>query len=266
MEGHMDNPRIYGQAPYVVAVLHGGPGAPGSMAPVAEELASEWGVLEPFQTALSVDGQVEELRAQLSQRATLPVTLIGSSWGAMLGFIFAARYPTLVRKLLMVGSGVFEERYAAGIEAERMRRLSEDERARVRALIAALQDPTLEDKGASFAEMGALYGRADAYDPISDDTRDLPAQLEVFERVWTDAQAMRARGELVALGTRIQCPVVALHGDYDPHPAAGIREPLAPILRDFRFISLRHCGHLPWLEREARAEFFRIVREELRTS
>src|SRR5712692_10060037 len=54
----MQNLRLYGQSPFTVAVLHGGPGAPGTMAPVARELATEWGVLEPLQTADSLDGQV----------------------------------------------------------------------------------------------------------------------------------------------------------------------------------------------------------------
>lgn len=56
------NLRIHGKAPFSVAVIHGGPGAPGHMAPVARELANEWGVLEPLQTAASLEGQVQELR------------------------------------------------------------------------------------------------------------------------------------------------------------------------------------------------------------
>ena len=47
----MQNPRIYGDPPYQVALLHGGPGAGGEMAPVARELAGDRGVLEPIQTA-----------------------------------------------------------------------------------------------------------------------------------------------------------------------------------------------------------------------
>src|SRR5438045_4272159 len=108
----MDNLRKYGHSPFGVVVIHGGPGAPGSMAPVALELFGDWGVLEPLQTAVTLDGQVEELRAVLDENADLPATLIGSSWGAMLGFIFAAEYPAHVRKLVMVGSGVFDAQYA----------------------------------------------------------------------------------------------------------------------------------------------------------
>ncbi len=65
------------------------------------------------------------------------------------------------------------------------------------------------------------------------------------------------------MGKRIECPVVAIHGDYDPHPPEGIQGPLSPILKDFRFILLKNCGHLPWIEREARDLFYKILREEL---
>jgi pimeloyl-ACP methyl ester carboxylesterase len=260
----MHNLRLYGQPPFTVAVLHGGPGAPGTMAPVARELATEWGVLEPLQTADSLDGQVEELRAVLDEHADLPVTLIGSSWGAMLGYIVAARYPAHVRKLILVGSGVYEARYAAGIEQTRLDRLSEAERARALELMELLERPDTADKSLLMNEMGRIYTKADAYDPLTLDTEGLDAQYEMLVRVWSDAEALRASGELLALGKHIACPVLALHGDYDPHPAAGVREPLSSVVRDFRFVLLAHCGHLPWIERQARDEFFRMLRAELR--
>ncbi|MBN2487927.1 MAG: alpha/beta hydrolase, partial [Methanosarcinaceae archaeon] len=59
------------------------------------------------------------------------------------------------------------------------------------------------------------------------------------------------------------CPVVAIHGDYDPHPATGIEEPLSRIVKDFRFILLKNCGHYPWMERDAKNKFYKIILEEL---
>lgn len=50
----------------------------------------------------------------------------------------------------------------------------------------------------------------------------------------------------------------------DPHPAEGVRTPLSSVVKDFRFLMLRNCGHLPWIERQAKDEFFRVIREELR--
>src|ERR1051326_1805009 len=101
----MNNLRTYGKKPYQVAVIHGGPGAPGEMAPVARELSALYGVLEPLQTMTTVDGQVEELAAVLKEHGDLPITLVGYSWGAMLSYIFTSRYPSFVKKLILVSSG-----------------------------------------------------------------------------------------------------------------------------------------------------------------
>lgn len=263
----MGNLRPYGVAPYTVAVLHGGPGAPGSVAAVARALSDEWGVLEPLQTRDSAEGQIEELRAVLEDAAQLPVALVGHSWGAMLGLLFTGRYPRMVRKLVLVGSGVFTEEAAQGIGPTREARMSEAQRAREAELVAALDDPAGADKDAIMAEMGALSEAIDSYDPLDgveheDDA--LPVSYVVYTRVWSEAQALRARGGFLEAASHVTCPVVALHGDYDPHPVAGIRETLAPLLRDFRFILLERCGHTPWHERYARDVFYRMLREELR--
>jgi pimeloyl-ACP methyl ester carboxylesterase len=65
------------------------------------------------------------------------------------------------------------------------------------------------------------------------------------------------------LGKRIRCPVVAIHGDYDPHPAAGVRDSLAPVIKDFRFILLEKCGHYPWREQGAKDRFYNILKDEI---
>ncbi|MGA8849290.1 MAG: hypothetical protein WB564_05645 [Dehalococcoidia bacterium] len=78
----MVNLRKYGDPPFVVAAVHGGPGAIGEMAPVARELSQSAGVLEPLQTAATIHMQVEELRAILEDNASLPLRLIGFSSGA----------------------------------------------------------------------------------------------------------------------------------------------------------------------------------------
>ena len=82
--------------------------------------------------------------------------------------------------------------------------------------------------------------------------------------VWGEASKLRRQsGELLKLGEGIGCPVVAIHGDYDPHPAAGVKEPLARVLTDFRFIVLGKCGHHPWLERHAKDNFYDTLRKEI---
>ena len=246
-----------------MAVLHGGPGAPGEMAPVARELSSLRGVLEPLQSASSVEGQVQELRAVLHGSADLPVTLIGWSWGAWLGFILASRYPLLVGKLILIGSGPFEEAYAQRIMETRLSRLSEAERAEVFALMKDLENPAARDQPAALARFGVLMSKADTYDPLPHQSECLGVQGSVYEKVWREAAELRSSGRLLSLGEKIRCPVVAIHGEYDPHPFEGVRDPLSRILKDFRFILLEKCGHEPWFERAAKDGFYRTLKDEL---
>jgi pimeloyl-ACP methyl ester carboxylesterase len=260
----MKNLRTYGKAPFKVAVIHGGPGAAGEMAPVAHELASSFGVLEPLQTKTSLEGQIEELKTVLEKNGDLPVFLIGFSWGAWLGFIFAANYPTFVRKLILIGSGPFEEKYAERILKIRLNRLSEEERAEVESLYEVLDNPAAENKSEAFARFGALFSKADAYDPILQESDVTDCDVGIFQSVWQDAAELRRSGKLLQPGKQIECPVVAIHGDYDPHPVLGVQKPLSTILKNFRFILLRNCGHKPWIERQARDRFYGILKEELR--
>jgi pimeloyl-ACP methyl ester carboxylesterase len=259
----MKNLRAYGKAPFSVAVIHGGPGAGGEMAPVARELASGWGVLEPLQTATSLEGQIEELKTVLERNGDLPVTLIGFSWGAWLSYIFAADYPAIVKKLTLIGSGSYEEKYAAGIRETRLNRLSEENRTEIESLIEVLDNPTAGGRSTAFARFGALLSKADAYDPITYESEVIDYQVDIFQSVWKDAAELRRSGKLMELGKHIKCPVVAIHGDYDPHPAEGVQKPLSAVLESFRFILLKNCGHMPWIERQARDIFYGILKQEL---
>jgi pimeloyl-ACP methyl ester carboxylesterase len=256
--------RKYGSPPFKIAVIHGGPGAPGEMGPVARELASDWSILEPFQTAGTVKEQVEELKDVLEEEGRPPVSLIGFSWGAWLSLIFAATHPAYVKKLILVGSGPFEAKYAARIMETRMDRLSRKEKAEVLSLMDSLIDPTIEDRDRLMGRFGALISGADSHDPLPHGDEVVNCQYDIYQSVWEDAKRLRQSGELLDLAGKIECPVAAIHGDYDPHPSEGVRVPLAAILSDFRFIQLAKCGHCPWVERSAKDEFYRYLREELR--
>ncbi|MDD1698437.1 MAG: alpha/beta hydrolase [Methanoregula sp.] len=259
----MNNYRTWGRAPFATAVIHGGPGAAGEMAAVAHELSRSRGVIEPFQTEMTVSGQVTELKKVLNDQGDLPVTLLGHSWGAILSFIVTAKNPAMVKKLILVSSGVFDNAYAAGITRARLHRLSQKDREVLETLATKLNGPKNRDKNRIFAEFGKVIETADTWDPLLHTIEGVDYRYDIYENVWKQAQEMRTGGDLVALGRYIHCPVVAIHGDYDPHPADGIQIPLSRVIKNFRFILLENCGHRPWLERSAKTRFYEILNKEL---
>jgi pimeloyl-ACP methyl ester carboxylesterase len=260
--------RKYGSDPFSVVVVHGGPGAVGSVAPIARTLGQSRGVLEPLQTATTLDGQIEELRLVVEHNANPPVMFIGHSWGAWLSALVTATYPELVRKLIMVGSGPFEEHYVSKITENRLKRLSPQEQEEYLRLVELLDRSAVPGSAVSLSRLDELTHKTDSYDPIElpKDTielDDMADPVEMYQGVWPKAAELRATGELLRLVATITCPVVAIHGDADPHPADGIQQPLAARMKDFRMIMLEQCGHTPWGEKYAMERFYQILEHEL---
>jgi pimeloyl-ACP methyl ester carboxylesterase len=133
----------------------------------------------------------------------------------------------------------------------------------VRRLTVALTDPTQTDRNGLLARFGELISQADNFDPLVLAGEGLECDSAVYQGVWKQAAALRASGQLLQLGRQIRCPVVAIHGAFDPHPAEGVRIPLSTVLSDFKFFVLEKCGHCPWKERAAKNEFYRLLEEEL---
>lgn len=259
----MINIRKYGNEPFNVAVIHGGPGAPGGMVAMAKEISQKCGVLEPFQSVSSINGQLLELKNILENNADFPLTLIGHSWGAWLSYIFAAKYPELVKKLILVGSGSYEDTYLSSMNNKRVNRLTEEENLRVGTLFYILNEPNTPNKKEALCEFGELMSKADSFSPIYIANETLDFQPEVFHNCMKELNSLRSSGELLNIGKDIKCPVVAIHGEYDSHSWEGVKKPLSKVIENFKFILLENCGHTPWNEIYAKDVFYEILFQEL---
>ena len=265
----MDAPEVqtlrrHGLPPRSVAVIHGGPGAPGMVGPLARELAADGsGILEPLQTADSIAGQVDELAATLELEGAAPYKVVGSSWGAMLAVLTAQRHPDLFARLVLVGGAPFDRSGGEVTAATRRHRMSAALRTELDDLHSDITGPDPARAAAAFARSGDLLLGIDHLDPIVDHLEVLAHQLEVFEAVWGEVEQRRAAGTLLAPEAPLRCPVVVIHGDHDPHPLAGVVEPIRPLSRELTVQVLDRCGHLPWLERGARERFLSCLRATL---
>ena len=257
----METIRKYGKPPFRIGLLHGGPGVSGEAKPVAENLAKDFGILEFLQTEKSVNGQIEELYRQLISSAELPVILIGYSWGAWLGFLFASRYPDLLKKLILIASGAFDSEYNHDLMNIRLNRLTPQNKKEAERLILLLNSGNPDNE--ILRHFGKLMTIADSYGSLPEDDDSVKIDMSIYRPVWAEASRLRDTNELLNCADRISCPVVAIHGIYDSHPIAGVEKPLSAKLDDFRMIGIEKCGHTPWRERYAKDIFFEILRKEL---
>lgn len=259
----MENVRFHGSSPYLTMVVHGGPGAPGTMAPVAEVISEKMGVLEPFQTRTTIRGLIDELGDVIEAYGSPPMTIIGHSWGAWLSLIFASLNPSVVEKLIIIGSGPLECPYCKNMMETRMGRLGQDERTDAARILSQLEIAGADDKGDLLSEFGRLMSKADSYDAVEHGEDAISCDYDAFRNVWREAEKMRNSGKLLELAGSVLCPVVAIHGDHDTHDPEGVRIPLSRRLMDFKFILLERCGHEPWYEKHAKDRFYAILMQEL---
>lgn len=249
--------RTYGKEPYTVVLVHGGPGAYGEMRPLGEELGKNFGVLEPKQTKRSISELVLEMKHILDEKCKTPVILVGWSWGAWLSFIFAAKHPTFVKKLVLISSGPLESQYAKTIFPTRLKRLSESDQELLKGFCESKSTlKTLET-------VNALFKKCDQYDPIEVETEG-EFDFSQHQAIMKEANEIRESKKLLNYGEKIKCPLTVIHGDYDPHPYEGVKLPLEKKVKNIQFFLLKCCGHKPWEEKQARDSFYSLLKDVLK--
>lgn len=253
--------RKYGQQPYRIGLLHGGPGAAGEMKPVAETLSNDFGVLEFLQTEKTIDGQINELYRQITTSTEPPIILIGFSWGAWFGVLFAGKYPKLVKKLILISSGALESKYNKDLIEIRLNRLSESNREEAEKIISMINSGNTENE--ILKRFGELMTIADSFDYLHTENDSIRLNMEIYQSVWQEASRLRDTNKLINSVGKIQCPVVVFHGEFDPHPINGVEIPLSERVKNLKIVRLEKCGHTPWKEKFAKEEFYRLLREEL---
>lgn len=253
--------RGYGETGSPVFVLHGGPGAPGYMAPVASELSHDFSVIEPFQRRsggipLTVQRHIDDLQALIVSVAQGgKVALVGHSWGAMLALACAAQYPNQASCVVAVSSGTFTTDSRQRMDEILSKRMSPEVRADRQSLKERISDPD-ELMHAKSRLILPLYN----YDVLATQDDDEEYDGRGNQETWDDMMKLQKQGVYPATFKSISSPVLMLHGSHDPHPGEMIRDSLLPHLPQLEYIQWERCGHYPWLEKAVREDFFTHLR------
>ncbi|MCD4693715.1 MAG: alpha/beta hydrolase [Calditrichales bacterium] len=260
--------RSYGTGGSYVVLLHGGPGAPGDIAPLARHLQNRFRVLEPLQrisggVPLTVAGHVADLYDVLRDPVQeSPIRLVGHSWGAMLALTYAARYPAEIDRVVIIGCGTFDNRSRETYQNSMAQRMDPDTQRRINSLKAQLaNEKDRQRRNELFTKFGAIYTRIQSFNPFPAKPNVLDCDEGGYRETWKDALSLQERGVQPAEFTRIQSPVIMIHGDDDPHPGSLIYKSLTPFIPNIQYRELPRCGHTPWIEREAKDRFYEILFE-----
>ncbi len=256
--------RTYGTPGSLVIALHGGPGGPGTMAPVARGLADSFRVLEPFQRGsgaepLSVARHVADLHEVVeSRREGARPALVGHSWGAMLALAYAAAWPDSAGPLVLIGCGTFDTAARSRIRAVREARMDDNLRRRMQHLLETVPDPSQRLRA-----MAELFLPLDSCELTTTNLEIEACDGRAFDETWKDMLRLQEEGLYPAAFAAIRTPVLMLHGAADPHPGKMIRASLQPYLSQLEYYEWERCGHYPWLEKAVRDEFFFVLRSWL---
>jgi pimeloyl-ACP methyl ester carboxylesterase len=239
------------------------------MASLARSLCSRFRILEPLQRAggdvpLTVDRHVADLHDVLRDPLKEGlVRLAGHSWGAMLALTYAARYPSEIDRVILIGCGTFDVQARKAYQSHLEQRMDPEDKRRVLHLEALMaEEKDRKRRNEYFAEFGELFYRIQSFDPLANDPEEvLPCDEQGFSETWADALSLQEQGVQPAEFASIQALVTMIHGSEDPHPGSMIHESLAGIISNLRYLELPRCGHKPWAERQACDAFNKLLFE-----
>ena len=246
-------------------VLHGGPGLTleylaDDLSPLARERSVVFydqrgtgrSTLVADPAALDAGRFADDLEAVRQHFGLERVTLVGHSWGAGIAALYAMRYPDRVSRMVLIGPMPLRRSELDRSFTEiRSNRPPEEAEQLLAARDAVRADPGNADACRGFY---ALWFRPFFADPadIAKTRGDFCAGSPEALR---NAGLAVGRHTMASLGdfdwrdslSRVNAPVLVLHGSQDPIPASAAKEWVAAFA-NARLLLLEGVGHFPYVE------------------
>lgn len=256
----------YGQGKSKVLLLHGGPGAAGSLSYLANILSKTIDIAELWQTSKNIDVMCAEISQQLQYCDDNPI-IIGHSWGAVLGYIFAAKFPHNIGKLIMISSGALTKQHHEEAMVARFACISQENNSKMEILYKKLAASSGQEEVEIFCELAKFLETIEVSTPVDnihERIKTLYYDLNCYKSINIEYKHLLNTNQMEALGTKIICPVSIIHGKNDPYSYTDLQNFLCKTLSTKTvFYLLDNCGHWPWREKYAEKEFFFIIQKEI---
>ncbi|MCK9409810.1 MAG: alpha/beta hydrolase [Bacteroidetes bacterium] len=252
-----------------VVILHGGPGLDHTyLLPQFIQLAKRYKLIFYDQRAtgkstgivdsvsMSPKQFVEDLEILRKALNIEKVNLLGHSWGSLLAIHYASRYPQYVKSLILVSSPGPTSGYFQEFITQRTLRTTPQDSLELARILASneftLFHPSAIQDYARVTFRSYVYNREDA-DKISLTFNEqtaknlIPAFLTSLKFYPFDLREPLSRTSI---------PTIILHGDADVIPPMFAEE-LHKTIQGSVYVTLKHCGHFPYIE--SSEEFFSFV-------
>lgn len=247
-------------------VLHGGPGAHHDyLLPQMLRLAERWELVFYDQRGggrsrtddrapIGWRTHVEDLALVARELGTVPLSLVGYSWGGLLALLYAAAAfdpgdpplpsgaPVPARMVLIDPAPVTRE-FRDAFERELARRGNTEVVRRLREELAA---SGLRERDVDAYRQRAFELSVAGYFAHPERAHDL-TPFRVMGRVQQSVWESLGQFDLLPRLARVRCPALVLHGREDPIPLAS-SEAAARALPDARLVVLDDSGHVPYVE------------------
>ncbi len=211
-------------------LLHGGPGLPDYLDPLAAELAPLF-ELDRYSQQRHLD--VPAFVAEALEHLRAPSWIVGHSWGGYLALQVAAAAPKRLLGLVLVGSlGAFGDGGWQAAGPRLVARLTDDERARL--------EQAAPGDGLAIIWPG-YFSRRELAPPYPGWRTDPDVLAAIY--AWVQEHGSELAPALAGFAR----PVLILHGTYDHIPLEPL-EATAALLPGSELAVLDGVGHFPWLE------------------
>jgi proline iminopeptidase len=254
----------YGQpgAPKLL-VLHGGPGADRRyMLPQMLHLGEKYDLLfydqrgggqSKSDTRIPITWQthVEDLGAVVAEFGLDPASIVGYSWGAMLGLLYAIEqrknpHLTAPYRMALINPAPLTREYRRQFEAEFARRQASPAIQRLRDELTASglreRDPEAYRQRAFELSVAGYFS-----DPHK--AADL-TPFRVVGRVQQSVWESLGDFDLIRELKGIKIPSIVIHGRDDPIPLASSSEAARAL--ETNLVVLDACGHVPYVEQPSK--------------
>ncbi len=257
-----------------VVILHGGPGFDHNSIIQFQELGDEFRVIFYDQRAsgnssgkadsasITVQNFVEDLEGLRRQLKLGKINLVGFSWGATLAMFYGIKYPENLKSLIIAGTGGASIEYFDEYFLNLRSRTTEDERRALREI------EKLESFKNRETEIVQKYWRIIMIPFFND--KSLVDEVDLtFGKNTLKNQAVIGKFLMDNLGdydihnelSVINCPVLIIHGTYDPFPAEGAYK-VHKRIQSSKLVIMEDAGHFIFID--AKERFFPLVRNFLK--